>query len=79
MRWIVVCLLVAAGFWYLSQPGGPLGPPADTSGNLDRAMQECMAKARYAASRMGTSALNAQPECAAELNTYNENGHWYAY
>ncbi len=75
MRWIVVCLLVAAGFWYYTgqtQPGA-------TAGTADYLMQDCMAKARYAASRMAGTDAGAQQECADRHNLYHENGHWYRY
>ncbi len=75
MRLVVVCLLVAGGFWYYSQKQGPGNDP----GTMDALMQECMAKKRYAASRMGTSDVTASRECAEELNVYHEEGHWYAY
>ncbi|MFV8816405.1 hypothetical protein [Haliea sp. E17] len=75
MRWIVVCLLVAAGFWFYSnQPRSGNDP-----GTSDALMQECMAKKRYAASRMGVTGAGAERDCAEQHNLYHEDGHWYSY
>ena len=80
INWIIVCAIAAAGVWYLTADQGN----AQTSYNQkllsnQSAMSECTRKREYAASRMATSAANAEKECAEKLGFYREAGHWHSY
>ena len=81
MRWIIVCAAVGAGYWYFFGMGHQSGSPTYAQKKLSNksAMSECIKKAEYAASRMATSADNAEADCAAKLKLYREDGGWHSY
>jgi len=80
MRWIVICLLVGVGYWYIfGMNQGGAGTAGEPAGARDEAMRECMAKKKFAASRLVSSDAQAQSDCATELNLYHEGGHWFSY
>lgn len=81
MRWIIVCAVVGAGYWYLfgmDYQSGGLNYEQKLLRNKS-ALSECIKKAEYAASRMAKSAANAEADCAAELKLYREDGGWHSY
>ena len=81
MRWIIVCVLVGAGYWYFfdltAESGGP--SYAQKIRANKSAMATCVREAEYAASRMAVSAANAEAECASKLKLYFEDGGWHGY
>ncbi len=79
-QWIIVCALVAAGFWYLSvdQGHGQTSYKQRLLSNQS-AMNDCTRKREYAASRMATNAGDAESKCAEKLGLYRESGHWHSY
>ena len=81
MRWIIVCVLVGAGYWYFFGLSSTSGSPSYEQRMLGNksAMATCVREAEYAASRMAVNADNAESECAAKLNLYYEDGGWHSY
>ena len=81
MRWILVFMLVGAGYWYLFGLDYETGSPSYEQKILRNksAMRDCIKKAEYAASRMVKSADNAEADCAAQLKLYREDGAWHSY
>ena len=81
MRWIIVCAVVAAGFWYLSEMdrGDDRSAYEQKLRSNKSAMSECVRKAEYAASRMASSAASAEADCAQRLGLYREGGKWHHY
>jgi len=76
LRWVLICVLAGAGFWYLSEHQSS---EDESAGVYDIEMRQCTAKKRSAASHTATSAVHAEKECAEELGVYRQSGHWYSY
>ncbi|TDG11976.1 hypothetical protein E2F43_16585 [Seongchinamella unica] len=81
MRWLIVCAVVAAGYWYLFGLDFRVDSPSYEQKMLRNksALAQCIREEEYAASRMATSAANAEADCAAKLNLYWEDGGWHNY
>ena len=81
MRFLVICLLVGAGYWYYSGMYQQSAHPDYQQKLIKNAenMRECMKRKEYAARRTLTNAGDLEEICAEQHNLYRENGQWHSY